>query len=102
MSDRSAGSATGVLEVLQKGGGFLRDPAQSFAPARTDVFVPQKMIQKWNLSTGALVVLWRRRPRVQRPRLAQELIHQRGLAVVDVRDDGDVAKMLGGHRFTPG
>jgi transcription termination factor Rho len=45
-----------VLEVLQKGGGFLRDPASSFAPGRDDVFVPSKLIQKWSLSTGALIV----------------------------------------------
>jgi len=45
----------GVLEALKKGGGFLRDPATSFAPAQGDVFVPQKLIRRWNLSTGALV-----------------------------------------------
>ena len=56
MSEFSPGPASGVLEVLQKGGGFLRDPGRSFAPDRSDVFVPNKLIQKLNLSTGALVV----------------------------------------------
>ena len=55
MSETTPGPKSGVLEVLQKGGGFLRDPARSFAPDRTDVFVPNKMIQKWKLSTGAMV-----------------------------------------------
>ena len=55
MSSNSPGPVSGVLEVLQKGGGFLRDPARSFAPDRSDVFVPNKLIQKLNLSTGALV-----------------------------------------------
>ncbi len=55
MSDMPQGSIAGVLEVLQKGGGFLRDPARSFAPDRSDVFVPQQLIQKMSLSTGALV-----------------------------------------------
>jgi len=56
MSDSAPDSCTGVLEVLKKGGGFLRDPARSFAPDRSDVFVPQKLIQRLNLSTGAVVV----------------------------------------------
>ena len=30
-------------------------------------------------------------PRAELPRLAQEAVDQRGLAVVDVGDDGDVA-----------
>jgi len=50
-----ADQITGVIEVLQKGGGFLRDPARSFQPDRNDPFVPQKLIQKLALSTGALV-----------------------------------------------
>ena len=56
MSETSQAPHGGVLEVLQKGGGFLRDPARSFAPDRSDIFVPQKMIQRLNLSTGAMVV----------------------------------------------
>jgi transcription termination factor Rho len=56
MSETAPGPSSGVLEVLQKGGGFLRDPGLSFAPDRSDIFVPQKLIQKLNLSTGAMVV----------------------------------------------
>ncbi|MEN8008002.1 MAG: transcription termination factor Rho [Candidatus Krumholzibacteriota bacterium] len=56
MSEKSPAPVTGVLEAPQKGGGFLRDPARSFAPDRSDVLVPAKLIQKWNMSTGALVV----------------------------------------------
>jgi len=56
MSDSLPNSASGVVEVLKKGGGFLRDPERSFVPDRGDVFVPQKMVQRLNLSTGAVVV----------------------------------------------
>ncbi len=56
MPETPHGHVSGVLEVLQKGGGFLRDPGRSFAPDRSDVFVPQKLIQRLNLSTGATVV----------------------------------------------
>jgi transcription termination factor Rho len=56
MSEKSQNPISGVLEVLQKGGGFLRDPARSFTPDRSDLFVSQKLIQKLKLSTGALIV----------------------------------------------
>jgi hypothetical protein len=35
--------------------------------------------------------------RVERPGLPQQLIDKSGLAVIDVRDDGDIAKFLS-HR----
>jgi len=47
--------ASGVFEVLKQGGGFLRDPARSFQPDRTDVFVPQKVVSRFGLVTGAEV-----------------------------------------------
>ena len=56
MSETPHGPVSGVLEILQKGGGFLRDPGRSFAPDRTDVFVPRKLIQKLNLSNGATII----------------------------------------------
>ncbi len=56
MSDLANGLVSGVLEVLPKNGGYLRDPKASFAPEPTDVFVPQKAIQKFNLASGALIV----------------------------------------------
>jgi transcription termination factor Rho len=48
-------TASGVVETLKQGGGFLRDPARSFQSDRSDVFVPQKVIQRFGLVTGALV-----------------------------------------------
>jgi transcription termination factor Rho len=48
-------TVSGVLEVLKGRGGFLRDPARSFRPDRTDVFVSQKIIGRFGLITGALV-----------------------------------------------
>src|SRR6266481_5839521 len=46
---------SGVLEILERGGGFLRDPARSFAPSRQDVFVPAGIISRFQLTSGALV-----------------------------------------------
>ena len=46
---------SGVLEILERGGGFLRDPARSFAPSRQDVFVPAALISRFQLTSGALV-----------------------------------------------
>jgi len=48
-------TATGVLELLPKGGGFLRDPARSFQPDRSDLFVPQALVKAHGLVTGAEV-----------------------------------------------
>ena len=48
-------SVSGVFEVFRKGGGFLRDPARSFAPDRADVFVPQQLIKRFALADGATV-----------------------------------------------
>jgi transcription termination factor Rho len=46
---------TGVLEALERGGGFLRNPAQSLNPAPSDLFVPQSLIVQHRLVTGATV-----------------------------------------------
>src|SRR2546426_3497486 len=47
-------TVSGVLEI-RRGGGFLRDPARSFAPSRQDVFVPAALISRFQLISGALV-----------------------------------------------
>ena len=44
---------SGILEILDRGGGFLRDPTKSFMPTRQDVFVPQALIQRLQLVSGA-------------------------------------------------
>ncbi len=48
-------TATGVIEVLDRRGGFLRNPERSFHPDRADAFVSQQMIGRFGLVTGALV-----------------------------------------------
>ncbi|HMI30447.1 MAG TPA: transcription termination factor Rho [Candidatus Limnocylindrales bacterium] len=48
-------TVSGVLEILERGGGFLRDPARAFAPSRQDVFVPAALINRFQLVSGALV-----------------------------------------------
>ena len=48
-------TVSGVLETLDRSGGFLRDPARSFAPERQDPFVPAALIQRLQLAPGAVV-----------------------------------------------
>ena len=48
-------NVNGVLEVLARGGGFLRNPARSLNPTSEDIFVPQSLIKKYGLVTGATV-----------------------------------------------
>ena len=51
----SPNTASGVIEILKGRGGFLRNPARSFQPDRPDTFVPQNMIARFGLITGAMV-----------------------------------------------
>ncbi|HOX24133.1 MAG TPA: transcription termination factor Rho [Candidatus Krumholzibacteria bacterium] len=48
-------TTTGVLELLSRGGGVLRDPARSFRPQTGDPFVPATLIQHHALVAGATV-----------------------------------------------
>src|SRR5262245_53140821 len=64
-------SAHGVLEMHQRGHGFLRNPAKNYAPTPNDAYVPAQLIGKFNLAEGVMLggtlVPARRR---QWPRLA--------------------------------
>ncbi|MCB0100103.1 MAG: transcription termination factor Rho, partial [Caldilineaceae bacterium] len=48
-------TASGVLEQLKRGGGFLRAAEWSFQPSPDDVFVPVKLIRQYGLVEGAQV-----------------------------------------------
>ena len=48
-------TTTGVLDLSQKGDGFLRNPARSFQPSPDDVLVPRQAIQKFALVHGATI-----------------------------------------------
>src|SRR5262245_4044249 len=42
----------GILEIHQKGYGFLRNPAKNYAAQQADPFVDQRIIQKHKLRAG--------------------------------------------------
>ena len=46
---------SGVFEAFKKGGGFLRNPTRSFQRDQNDAFVPQQIVSRFGLVTGALV-----------------------------------------------
>ena len=48
-------TASGVLELLPRGGGFLRDPAHSFRPTPNDPFVSPALTKRYGLVSGATV-----------------------------------------------
>jgi len=48
-------TASGVIEILKGRGGFLRNPERSFQPDRGDPFVPQPLVNRFGLVTGAVV-----------------------------------------------
>ena len=48
-------TVTGVVEVLERRGGFVRNPERSFQPDRNDPFVSPQVISRFGLVTGAVV-----------------------------------------------
>jgi transcription termination factor Rho len=44
--------ASGVLQIHEKGFGFLRQASNNFLPKPKDIFVPRNVIQKYNLREG--------------------------------------------------
>jgi transcription termination factor Rho len=48
-------TAIGVLKLNKNGSGVLRDPARSFRPGNSEVFVPQGLIRKLRLVEGATI-----------------------------------------------
>jgi transcription termination factor Rho len=72
MSDHRSG-AHGVLEMHQRGHGFLRNPARHYAPTPGDPYVPGQLIGKFNLAEGVMLggpLEPPRRGQSQGPRLA--------------------------------
>ena len=49
-------TATGVLQIHEKGYGFLRQAKNNYAPGNSDVFVPRTVIQQFRLREGVAVV----------------------------------------------
>jgi transcription termination factor Rho len=49
---KSEGRASGVLQIHEKGFGFLRTASNNFLPNPKDVFVSRNLIQKYNLREG--------------------------------------------------
>lgn len=47
--------ATGVLEILPDGYGFLRSPKASYLPSPDDVYVSPSQIKRFNLRTGHII-----------------------------------------------
>jgi len=52
MAETKSDVAQGVLELHERGYGFLRDPQRDFRPTGSDVFVPPGLVKKWHLKMG--------------------------------------------------
>ena len=55
MTQAEQGTARGVLEIQERGYGFLRNAARDFRPERSDVFVPPGLVAKRRLRTGLML-----------------------------------------------
>jgi transcription termination factor Rho len=62
-------TASGILQINEKGFGFLRQPESNYMPSSKDVFVPRNLIQQFKLREGVQISgttrpsEWRGRPR---------------------------------------
>jgi transcription termination factor Rho len=83
---------TGVLEILERRGGFIRNAERSFQPDRNDPFVPPQLISRFGLVTGA-VVSGTVKPGNKGPSLA-EVETVCGLPPEDYRGRTPFAKLL--------
>ncbi|HEY6328436.1 MAG TPA: transcription termination factor Rho, partial [Blastocatellia bacterium] len=45
-------SASGVLQLSEKGQGYLRQPGSNYLPRPKDVFVPQNLVKRLSLREG--------------------------------------------------
>ena len=52
----SSTETAGVLDVTSGGAGFIRRPEHGYLPSDGDVYVPQKLIQRFRLRTGDEIV----------------------------------------------
>jgi len=55
MTSSPQATSQGVLEITNKGFGFLRSPARHFEPKADDPYVPGPLIQKFKLAEGVLI-----------------------------------------------
>jgi transcription termination factor Rho len=55
MESNPSQTTSGVLQLLERGGGFLRDLEKSFQPHQDDAWVPPNLIREYGLVQGATV-----------------------------------------------
>lgn len=48
-------TSSGVIEIIERRGGFLRNPERNLQQDRSDVYVPPPLISRFGLVTGAVV-----------------------------------------------
>ncbi|UCG76500.1 MAG: transcription termination factor Rho [Gemmatimonadota bacterium] len=51
-NESSAAAYLGVLQVLGNGAGFIRSARAGYLPSDGDIYVSQKIVQRWQLRTG--------------------------------------------------
>jgi len=52
MPEADNGTVSGVLEMQERGYGFLRHPERDFRPTGNDIFVPPGLVARYRLKTG--------------------------------------------------
>ncbi len=88
--------ATGVLEVLQDGFGFLRSPEENYLPGPDDVYMSPKQIKQFGLRTGDTV-----EGEIRSPKNAERYFALTRMIAVNFEDFAKVKHRVNFDNLTP-
>ncbi len=86
----------GVLEVLQDGFGFLRNPEANYLPGPDDIYVSPNQIRRFSLRTGDTV-----EGQIRAPKDGERYFALLKINLVNFADPGDVRQRINFDNLTP-
>ncbi|HET9134880.1 MAG TPA: transcription termination factor Rho [Gemmatimonadales bacterium] len=92
---------SGILELTERGGGFLRQRSTSYLPGHDDVFVPQAVISKYRLRPGDEVTGEAGPPRGGKAPALVNVTQLCGLDPADCEKRPDFARLTAMHPTAP-
>ncbi len=95
-SDDIAIFGEGVLEVLQDGFGFLRNPEANYLPGPDDIYVSPSQIRRFSLRTGDTV-----EGQIRAPKDGERYFALLKINLVNFADPGDVRQRINFDNLTP-
>jgi transcription termination factor Rho len=88
--------ATGVLELLQDGFGFLRSPESNYLPGPDDIYVSPSQVRRFALRTGDTV-----EGEIRAPKDGERYFALLKVTNINFSDPGDVRHRINFDNLTP-